>query len=160
LSDAVALTVVLVLTVAPAEGAVTLTVGAVESTLVLTVNVTLALAAIALFAESWQRTYRVFDPVTSPVVVVLCSVPPVVLNVFAMLAYEVSELLHLHVAASFVVTLSVVLVVPALSAWPELGLVMVAVGGVVSAGAATLKLTLALAVIGFPAESWQRTYRV
>ena len=65
---------------------------------------------------------------------------------------------HKHVAASFVVTLSVACVVPGLNAWLGVGAVIVAVGALVSATVATLKVTLLLP--SFDAGSWHRTVYV
>ena len=64
----------------------------------------------------------------------MCVVLPLPVSVFGMLLYAWFVVLHLHVLGSFVVTLSVVCVVPAGNCWLFVGAVMVAVGGVVSEG--------------------------
>jgi hypothetical protein len=71
--------------------------------------------------------------------VVECDVPPVVVKVFAISTYDVlEEVPHLHVAASSVVTLIVVSVVPTGSV--PVGCPSLMTGGVVSPRLAMLKL--------------------
>ena len=87
-----------------------------------------------IFPEvSLHFTYVVYEePLVSPVIVVECDVPPVVEKVFIVANALPAVLLHAQVAASLVVTESVVCVVPAASV--PVGAVMVMVGGVVSVG--------------------------
>jgi hypothetical protein len=94
----------------------------------------LALVIIALPAVSLHRTYVVFvPPLTSPLSVLVWLVLPAPVMVFGMLAYAMSVLLQRQVLVSSVVTLSVVCVVPAARTCAAVGVVMLAVGGVVSA---------------------------
>ena len=99
---------------------------------VATLKLTFVLVSIVFPAVSLHRTYRVYVVLVSPVSSVLCVVLPVVVNVFGMLPYVWSLVLHLHVAVSFVVTESVVFVVPAPSTWFAVGAVIFTDGGVVS----------------------------
>jgi hypothetical protein len=89
--------------------------------------------------------------------VVVWLVVPVVLNVFGIAAYVWSFALHLHVAGSLLVRLSVVLVVPVVSAWLFVGLVNDAVGGVVSASVPTLNVILTLVCMRLLLASVQST---
>jgi hypothetical protein len=99
-------------------------------------------------------------PSASPFRFVECVSPSLISKVPVIEAKAVSVAAYLHVEASFVLTVNVLLVVPAGSTWFAVGVVIVAVGGVVSCTVLTLKLTLALLVMVFPAVSWQRTNHV